>query len=191
MVVLIALCVFFSHFEAAGSPASDAETIPSLKRTIESLSSLGSRIPGYEGNIKAADYVFKAFEQIGLKELRKEEFSVTVPIDKGASLEMPGGERIKLYCIWPNIVRTSTLPREGVRGKLIYAGKGEYRDYNGCEIEGSIVALDFNSGNNWLKAAELGAKAIIFIEPEETVRIEAEKKFAKEPINVPPFHAPS
>ncbi len=189
-VVLAVLCVFSMHSHAAGSPASDAETIPSLKKTIESLSRLGSRIPGYEGNIKAADYVFKAFEQIGLKELRKEEFSVTVPIDKGASLETPAGERIKLYCIWPNIVRTSTLPRGGVRGKLIYAGRGEYKDYNGCEIEGSVVALDFNSGSNWLKAAELGAKAIIFIEPEETVRIEAEKKFAEVPINVPRFMLP-
>jgi hypothetical protein len=190
MVVLIALCTFSPHFEASCSPTSDAEITPSLKRTIKFLSSPGSRIPGYEGNIKAADYVFKTFEQIGLEELRKEEFFVTVPIDKGASIEMPGGEKIKLYCIWPNMVRTSTLPRGGVRGKLIYAGKGEYEDYNGYEIKGSVIALDFNCGKNWLKAAELGAKAIIFIEPEETVRIEAEKKFVEVPINVPRFMLP-
>ncbi len=191
-LVLIALSAFFMCFEVTVFGERDKvreylEAGESLKDTMEFLSNLGSRLPGYEGNIKAADYVYEIFNQLGLEEVRKEDFSVTIPMDKGASLEGPGGEKIKLYCLWPNMVRTSTLSQEGISGKLIYAGKGEYKDYNGYDLEDAVVALDFNCGTNWLKAAGLGAKAIIFVEPEETMRIEAERKFVEVPLNVPRF----
>ncbi len=125
----------------------------SLKSTIVFLSSLDSRIPGYKGNATAANYVENAFTRIGLKDVKKEEFTVTVPIDMGASLEGKAPTKIKLYCLWPNMVRTPTLPPEGIKGKLIYAGEGRYKNYNGRMIKDTVVVLDFNSEMNWLKAA--------------------------------------
>ena len=190
-LLFIAFCVFFTYFEATASPGNNPESSDTSPRgTIEFLSNLGSRIPGYEGNAKAADYIYEIFSELGLEELRREELPVTVPVDKGASLKGPGGARIELYCLWPNMVRTPTLPREGVKGKLIYGGKGEYKDFNGYELENAVVVLEFNCGKNWLKAAELGARAIIFVEPEETMRIEAERKCVEVPINVPRFMLP-
>jgi len=190
-LLFIAFCAFFTYFEATASPGSNPEsTDTSPRKTIEFLSNLGSRIPGYEGNVKAADYIYEIFSELGLEELRREKFYVTVPVDKGASLKGPDGERIELYCLWPNMVRTPTLPREGVKGKLIYGGKGEYKDFNGYELKDAVVMLEFNCARNWLKAAELGARAIIFVEPEETMRIEAERKCVEVPINVPRFMLP-
>ena len=173
--------------------AETSET--SLKETIEFLSGLDSRIPGYEGNVKARDYIYEAFNQSGLQNVQQEEFFVTVPVDKGARLlrfarNDRRGEEIKLYSLWPNMVKTSSLPPEGISGKLIYAGAGEYEDYNGADPGQAIVALEFNSGTNWLKAASLGAKAIIFIEPLDTMRIEAERKFVEVPVNVPRYMLP-
>merc|ERR1712000_719038 len=52
---------------------------------------------------------------------------------------------------------------------------------------GSIVLADFNSGTKWINAAMLGAKAVIFIEPEITMRGEAENKFLTVPANIPRF----
>ncbi len=53
--------------------------------------------------------------------------------------------------------------------------------------QGSIVLVDFNSGTRWINAAMLGAKAAIFIEPEATIRGEAENKFLTVPANIPRF----
>ncbi|GIX07080.1 MAG: hypothetical protein KatS3mg115_1483 [Candidatus Poribacteria bacterium] len=52
---------------------------------------------------------------------------------------------------------------------------------------GAIVLADFNSSTDWINAAMLGAQAVLFIEPEETVRGEAENKFLTVPANVPRF----
>ena len=43
--------------------------------------------------------------------------------------------------------------------------------------QGAVVLLDFNCTVKWINAAMLGANAVIFIEPEDTIRGEAEAKF--------------
>ncbi len=53
--------------------------------------------------------------------------------------------------------------------------------------QGSIVLVDFNSGTRWINAAMLGAKAAIFIQPETSIRGEAENKFLTVPANIPRF----
>ncbi len=159
--------------------------------TVRYLSSLGSRVAGYEGDTRAADYIEQQFRQIGLQDVRREPFPVTVPVDKGASLRLPDGTTIRLYALWPNQVRTSQLPPQGVSGRLLYVGDGQLQRFRGKPVEGSLVLMDFNSGNNWLNAARLGAKAVIFIEPERTDRGEAEAKFIGIPLNVPRFWLPA
>jgi len=70
-------------------------------------------------------------------------------------------------------------------------------------VIGSIVLLDFNCGSGWFNAPllgakavlfiepeELGAKAVLFIEPEETIRGEAEQKFLSMPVNIPRYWVP-
>ena len=52
---------------------------------------------------------------------------------------------------------------------------------------GSIVLADFNSGTKWINGAMLGAKAVLFIEPDITMRGEAENKFLTVPANIPRF----
>src|SRR5207249_4344359 len=43
---------------------------------------------------------------------------------------------------------------------------------------------------NWFTAADLGAKAVIFLEPDSTSRGQAERKFATLPVEMPRFYAP-
>jgi hypothetical protein len=98
--------------------------------------------------------------------------------------------------MYPNGVAPSTTPQDGLKGRLIYAGVGSPRDYNGMDVNGSIVALDFNSGMNWITAADLGARAIVFLEmpgapgQSPTTRGEAERKFSALPVELPRFYAP-
>ena len=53
--------------------------------------------------------------------------------------------------------------------------------------QGSVALIDFNSSTKWINAAMLGAKAVLFIEPETTIRGEAENKFLTVPANIPRF----
>ncbi|KPJ64761.1 hypothetical protein AMK68_00655 [candidate division KD3-62 bacterium DG_56] len=171
--------------------ASDI-TIPGLARHIKELSSIDSRVTGYPGCDEAADYVYQQFEEIGLERIRRESFQVTVPVGKGSLTIHAAGSRtapITIYPLWPNDVRTCKLPKDGLDVPLIYAGGGELREFNGKPVKDTAVLMEFTCGGRWLNAPRLGAKAVLFIEPESTVdmRGEAEAKFLAIPIDVPRF----
>jgi hypothetical protein len=159
-----------------------------MAETIRLLSTNGSRVVGYPGERFAADYTKKQFvELFGEGNVREETFEATVPVDRGASLEADG-KKYTLYSIWPNLIRTSQLPPEGLSGNLIYAGNAELSSFNGKDVKDSIVMVDFNCGQQWMNAPRLGAKAVIFIEPERTMRGEAEAKFVSIPLSIPRFY---
>lgn len=164
-----------------------------IGQTIRTLSALPARIAGYPDADRAADYIEQQFRQIGLENIQREPFPITVPVDKGAFLRyrVKGEERtVRIYSLWPNQVRTSHLPPEGVSGRLLYVGDGQLQRFRGKQVEGNIALMDFNCGANWLNAARLGAKAVVFIEPERTERGEAEAKFIGIPLDVPRFWLP-
>jgi len=159
-----------------------------LRATIEELSSLGSRVTGYPGARRAADWIAAAFREIGLENVRQESFRVAVPMDRAASLAIEGvSEPIRLACLWPNLVRTPTVPPEGVKGPLLYAGDAQPAGFDGKPVEGAIVLLDFDCKTDWLNAFLLGAKAVVFIEPAAPMRPEAEAKFLTVPADCPRF----
>ncbi len=148
-----------------------------------------SRVAGTPGGDAARAYVRQQFNAIfGAGNVSEEPFTVTAPIDNGAFVQGAGLPKpFALQPLWPNLVRTSTLPTAGIDGPLIYAGRGELANFRGKSVQGSIVLLDFNCGTDWLNAARLGAKAIIFTQPTQTMRGEGESKFIGIPVAVPRF----
>jgi hypothetical protein len=177
-----------------------------LRSTVNTLSGFGSRVAGYPGDAKAADYVQGQFNAIGLESVRTDAFPVTVPYDpgvddpaKGAYVDLnPAAARpnpsalapghLPIYPLWPNLVRTSTLPINGLTAPVIYVRDGRLRNFNHKDVEGSIVMVDFNCSAEWLNAPRLGAKAVIFVAPDTTMRGEAEAKFISIPISIPRFY---
>ncbi len=180
---------------------ADAVSEADLRATVERLASVPSRLVGYPGHEEAFRYVSEQFEQIGLEEVRVESFPVTVPVDKGARLRVSGtGQEVPLYGLWPNQVRTPTLPKGGATGPLIYGGKGEFRDFNGKKVDGSVVLLDFGSGQSYINARMLGAKAILFFDNSgggrdlmgasgggEVNQGQASDKFLRVPADIPRY----
>ncbi|MBU0478005.1 M28 family peptidase [bacterium] len=159
-----------------------------IKTIVSDLSNLGSRVSGYQGNEKASEYIENIFRKIGLENVKRESFPVTVPVDKGASLVISNTKKeLSLYCLWPNLIRTPTLPSVGMRSQIIDGKTGSLEDLNGRTIQDKVVLLDFNCGNRWLDISMLGAKAFIFIEPGDTTRVEAEKKYLNLPLNIPRY----
>ena len=143
---------------------------------------------GYPGDRYAADYVEEQFRAAGVQDVRREPFEVTVPIDKGASLELTAdGTTMQLWCVWPNLVRTSTLPPEGIEAELIYGDHGRFEDFDGKEVADRVVLMEVNSGKNWHNPATLGARAVIFVEPDETTLEEARRKWSRAALDMPRF----
>ena len=167
-----------------------------VKRTVASLAALGSRVPGQPGNEKAVDFVLEALRDpaLGLDKVGTQQFEMPAPVDKGSFIEVVpeggGPRRIKLEPLWPNLIRTTScrVPAEGDGTvPLIYVHGGQLSQYKGLPARGSVVLMDFNSGMRWLDAANLGAQAIIFVEPDEALRGEAEEKFLRSPLDMPRF----
>ncbi|MFH1570234.1 MAG: FtsX-like permease family protein [Gemmatimonadota bacterium] len=152
------------------------------------MSSLGSRLAGYPGAGRAAEYVEARLIEAGVGQVRREAFQVTVPVDAGSALTiLETGETVALAGLWPNLVRTTTIGPEGYTGSLVYGGAGEYADFNGADLRGAVVLMEFNSWDHWLRAASLGARAIVFIAPPETSYRQSMGKSAQVPVDVPRF----
>lgn len=164
-----------------------ALTPEQVEAEIERFAAFGSRVPGYPGAEQAYEYIRRRFDELGLERVRTDLFPVTVPVDKGAELIVDGQERIPLHCLWPNGVRTPSLPTGGVSGELIYGGKGRLEELDGKWVEGSVVLLDFGCSQNYLNAASLGARAILFFDNGDVNRGQAADKFLKVPVDIPRF----
>ncbi|HID07631.1 MAG TPA: hypothetical protein EYP10_10865 [Armatimonadetes bacterium] len=192
-LILLTITSAFGQSQRIYRTLYEGVDISRIRDTVAYMSSLHSRVVGYPGERRAAEWVRQRFLELGLDNVTEQRFKVTVPIDRGAALELPElGKSYKLYPIWPNLVRTSQLPPGGVMGQLIYAHSGKMREFNGKDVRDSIVLLDFVTGSEWFNAPFLGARAVIFIEPEpqDMARWEAELKFLTTPIDIPRFWMP-
>ena len=191
--VKIALMLGCLQLSPAGAEVDFVELgrsvpIQRVKETLGYFAGLEARVVGYPGAEKAAHYIQKTFRDIGLDDITVHEYDISIPIEKGGFLELAtSGEQMRLYGLWPNLVKTSTLPQGGISGRMIDAGNGDYAHLDGEEVEGAIVLMDFNSGDAWLNSAYLGVAAVVFIEPDSTVYLEGEKKFLTMPLDLPRF----
>ena len=132
MIVILLFLVAFtgSAFAAITELSEDAVRVANMiserkmRETVSRLTALPTRITGYEGGENAAKYVFDEFQRIGLEDVDSQEYEITAPIDHGdGRLRLLGEDGIevikelKLSCIWPNLVRTSFLPK-GIKHKV-------------------------------------------------------------------------
>lgn len=164
------------------------ETGDRLESDVAWFAAHPSRLPGQPGNAAAADFIEARFRSLGLENVSRETYPVVVPQEREPAWLTAGGQRVPLHSLWPNHVRTSRVPREGLRGRLICGGDGQLDNYRGLDVDGAVVLLDFNSGTSWLDAGMLGAAAVVFVAPEETTIFEARRKFLEVPIDLPRFY---
>ena len=138
-----------------------------IREHVQFFSSLETRAVGYLGNKLAMEYIMDKFTNyIEMTDIRLEPLEVISCIDHGAHVTLGSGETVDVYALLPNMVSPSTTPPEGIGGRLIYVEDGDIDDYDGQEVEGSIVLMNWYGRDNWITAASLGAKAVIFIPPE-------------------------
>ncbi|RLE80526.1 MAG: hypothetical protein DRJ51_05665 [Thermoprotei archaeon] len=203
ILIILITCLTLSALNASASPSIVGEewdprvyartvqetiNMDNVWKHIVALSSGGSRFPGYEGYEKAVEYIYNYLaNELGLNAFTL-SYKALIPYDYNSTLTvlLPGFEKkIRVYALLPNLVQTCQTPPGGIEGKLVYVGKGEVKDFRGKDINGSIVLIHYNTKSNWMYAMNLGAKAVIFIEPRYTVRGEGDYKVLQVPIKFP------
>jgi len=152
------------------------------------LVSLGSRMTGTEQADRAAEYIADAFRSFSPNmQVFFHYFNETILVDYGSSfklLEYPN-ERFKIYGLRPNLVVPVTC---NFTAPIVYVQGERMADFDGVPINGSIVLMEFNTQYRWLEAAMLGAKAVIFIEPNFSFIEEYRTKYIDIPFKFPRFY---
>ncbi|NNK95591.1 MAG: peptide ABC transporter permease, partial [Desulfobacterales bacterium] len=154
-----------------------------LKEIITELSSYTDRSSGTEGSEQAAAYISDYFEQLGL-EPRIYHFPIPVREVVSASLHFDN-QTIPL----PPLINNAVTPQaiDGfLEGPLYYVNQGNISDLDRKLIKDAILLMDFNSGRNWLTAASLGARAVIFVDRQATTS----HSFFKEKEELSPIQFP-
>ena len=180
------------HAEVDLAPVRDLVSEERVAATLAHFAGWESRVAGYPGADAAARYIRETFREIGLAAIEVHEYDVSVPVERapGSIRVAATGETAPLHGLWPNLVRTSTLPDGGRMARLIDGGDGSYARLDGKQVEDAVVLMDFNTGDAWLKSAYLGAAGVVFVEPDSTVYLEGERKFLTMPLDLPRYWVP-
>ncbi|MEM1508373.1 MAG: FtsX-like permease family protein [Thermofilaceae archaeon] len=156
--------------------------------------SKSSRFTGYPGFFEAANYIADVFKGAGIAPLGKdyfEWFEVTVPITGDSWISVEDGLKVAVYPLYPNLVNPSPY-RSDDWDYLVYVGKGELEDFNGKNVSGKFVLMNFACGWNYYYALMLGAKGVVFV-PESSdavTRPEADQKLTLVPVYFPKLYMP-
>jgi len=178
-------------FDVVSSFFREGDGNDRIQDHVKYLGGLGSRVSGYPGFFEAADYIANYLEGIGVQPYGDEGFYenyyVTVPMDWGANITLADGMVFNTSMCWPNFVNTNsyTSPPEGDR--VIYVGRGEIDDFDGKDVSGKFVIMDFNSKWFFRFAIMFGAKGVIYNMGTETLRGEAFSKIYYQPIKFPRY----
>ncbi len=179
-------CLLWASVPAAAVTEKDLPD--AFTDVIHKLSSLGDRSTGTDGNQEAALYIKKKFEQLGYENLGSYRFSTPVMRHVKSTLTLSNRPNpIELRPISGNAVTPQTVGPPGISAPLVYAGRGELRDLNGKQVANSILLMELDSGKNWLQAANLGARAVIYIDRGESPKQFFKEKFELSPLQFPRF----
>ncbi len=168
--------------------AADQFTTDAFTSDIHALATMDGRSTGSFGCGSAAAYIRKQFEATGFSEVGAERFSTPIREQGDCRLTIPGRQtQCPLRQILANAISPQATAPEGLKGPLVYAGNGDLSRLNGKPIEGAILLMELDSGKNWIQAANLGAKALIYIDRGQSSRYLFEDKEELTPINFPRF----
>ena len=185
-IVLLFLISALSGFSAYASVSNQDRD--AFKEVIQKLSSFADRSTGTAGNKAAADYIKAELSQLDFEIVDSQQFATPVIQYGKSSLSIPDrGITIPIHPINSNAISPQKIAEPGISGPLIYVGSGELNELSGKTVENAIILMEFESGRNWLSTADLGAKALIYLDRGNSPKIFFEEKFELSPIQFPRF----
>ena len=173
------------------APADLCADIARFRDSIQAFAAMGDRTTGTPGNDAAVAYIEQQFAALGAETAGAQIFPVTTRRYGPARLVLSQNpDELPLYHFNGNVITPNIAVPADLGGPLVYAGNGELRELNGKPVEGAIVLMEMTSGRNWLNAASLGAKALIYIDRGETSKALFREKVELSPIAFPRFWLP-
>lgn len=157
-----------------------------VRATLSQILLCGSRDPGSLGVQRVRKLILGRLRDLGIKHRLKDCQPIPSLRNSLATITM-GGSSTTAFALEPNGVLTN----EGTfHGPAIDLGMGSWREFDGKPIRGAIAFMNWNSGDRWLRAAELGAKAIVFYGLDGWTSFQAGQKSLDIPVPVPRFYLP-
>jgi hypothetical protein len=135
------------------------------RRVVAALAGLGDRSTGTEGCRTAAAALEAFFRGLDAGEVGRLTYRTPAMRHGPASLTVEGREgRLPLSPLALNALTPGAVPAKGLAGPLVDGGQGGYRDFDGKPVRGGLALMDLDSGRNWQAAAQLGAKALLYVD---------------------------
>lgn len=135
---------------------------------VESLTKGAHRLTGTSESRDAFDHVSQRLVAMQPDSVITQEFPTVQLRVIRCELRLTGGNTLSLLPMRPNGIIPPVTPIGGLSGALIHAGDGSPEQFLDRSVEDAIVVLDYNSGNHWLRAFRLGARAVIFVRADLT-----------------------
>jgi len=164
LLLVFVILSFAEHFCCISQPLEykiSGLSLNNIDKHVKFFTSLKSRLTGYPGYYKALNYILEYFKKIGL-ESHVEYFDVIVPVEEYAYLKLESGEVIKAHLLYPLGPCIGSI---NTSGRLVYVGSGSLKDLKNVHLNGCIAVVEFESLWEWRALFQLGAKAVIFLEP--------------------------
>ena len=125
---------------------------------LQAIAASPDRSLGTAGEVRTADYVHSVFAALPARlkaVIGRQTFTTPARTFVSASLGINGRE-IPIQPLWANALAPESTPPEGIRGKIVYAGRGRLEDLDGRVIAGSIVLMDLDSGRKLAARSQPG-----------------------------------
>jgi hypothetical protein len=140
-----------------------------FREDCQALTATPHRLAGTEEAKEAADYVLERLRAIGPDELFVQPFPTTQTKTLVCTATLEGrSEPLQLLTMRPNGIIPPVTPPEGITGPIVHVGMATADDFARQSVRDAIVVADYNTGDSWLRAFRLGAKAVIFTRTETT-----------------------
>lgn len=161
-----------------------ASATPALEKSVTALVRIQNNHT-QNAYTQKAKYIEQSLSTLGLK-VHRQNFQVPVREVNKSTITVAGDS----FSLPPFIYNAITPQSFNDQAPLYYVGKGSLEDLQGIPVNGSIIALDFDSARNWHILASLGAKAIIYISRSKGNRFFFEEKEELTPLNLPCYYLP-
>ncbi len=187
--IILSSWIVLLFFYSGPAVAQERESLPSqgFSQHIQAFSSISDRSSGTDGAARAAVYIKAFFKDLGY-ETGAQTFSMPVRLAAKTRLTFEKtGQSMDISPFLSNAISPDTLAEPGIQAPLVYVGKGDMADFNHQEIKNAIVMMDLDSGENWINALTLGAKALIYVFEQPPDRYLFEDKLELSPVTFPKF----
>lgn len=135
-----------------------------FRRDLEALTARPQRLAGREDGSRAASrHVEQRLRAMGVTEIYVQEFPVEQPRMRECVIEVDGAS-YPMFAVRPNVLQASVTPAEGLSGDTLYLGRGDFSNFSTNALMGRVAVMDFDCGEEWLKAFAFGARAVLFVE---------------------------